>query len=580
MFLSKIKLIKSPITAFLCLTIYLSSGQEMPAVGYFRSPLSIPVVCSGSFGEIRADHFHSGLDYKTQGMEGLPVYAVAEGYVSRIKISPTGYGNAIYITHPNGYVSVYAHLKEFNNTIEYYAMQEQYKSESFAIDYYPDSSLIKVKKGEIIGFSGNSGKSFGAHLHFELREEKSEKPVNPLLYGLKLKDNISPVIKGVKIYPVGSNSSINNSQEPLSLPVYKSGTTYYVDKTKKITINGNISFGIEAYDLSDDASNKKGVYSTEVYVDSICFFSVILDKIDFSENRSINDLVDYSEEVKNNKKIMQTKKAANNTLGCYKIIKNNGIVNFDNDSMHTISFVLRDEKFNTSKLNLTIYCEKNMVNGSNKPESTCVDMINSDKKKRIEKDGIILDFPVNAVFDSVCFYYITESKLYNSISPVYSIMDESVPVLNAYIISIKPDSIAEKDINKAVVVRINKKNEKRSLGGEWSNGYVSATSLEFGRYTIMIDTVPPFISPLNIVEKKNMGQEDAIIFRISDNLSGIAKYRGSINGKWVLMEYDEKKNLLKYNFGNNKTTKGSNFLKLEVEDLKDNTTIYTVEFFR
>ncbi len=575
------RIYKSLIVGLFCLSTILSSGQTMATDNYFRSPLSIPIISSGSFGEIRSDHFHSGIDYKTQGTEGISVYAVADGFVSRIKISPSGYGNALYITHPNGYVSVYAHLKNFNNSIDYYAKQEQYKIESFAIDLAPDSNKLKVKKGDLIAFSGNSGRSFGAHLHFELREELSENPINPYLNGFKIKDNTPPVVKSIKIYPIGEGSSVNNSIEPFTLEVFGTGNKYSINKSSNITVFGNIAFGIEAYDLAEGATNNKGIYSIELLVDSISYFSLKLDKMDFNENRYINDLIDYKEFVKNKKKVIQSKKAINNNLNnLYNIIKNNGIIKFDDNKTHTITYILKDEKQNTSKLSFKIDCSYKTNVQEYKNNNLFTDTIYCYKPKRIEKENIILDFPINSIFDSLFFNFSqANSPLYNT-SPIYNIHDSYTPILNAYTISIKIDSLSIKNYEKSVIVKINEKNEKKPIISKWENGYVNAKSFEFGSFTVLIDSIPPIIKPINISNNKNMLEEEAIIIKITDNLSGIATYKGTINGKWVLMEYDEKKNLLKYYFNNNKTKKGDNILELQVKDQKNNQSTYKVVFIK
>jgi len=565
---------------FIIVSTDIAGGQELVSGNYFRSPLSIPVLTSGSFGEIRANHLHSGIDYKTQGSEGWAVHAVADGYVSRIKISSGGYGNALYITHPNGYVSVYAHLKEFNNYIEYFAKQEQYKKESFAIDFIIDSNIIKVKKGEIIGFSGNSGRSFGAHLHFELREEKTEKPVNPLLYGFYVKDHMAPVIKTLKIYPVGKGSMVNGSAEPLTIAVKGQGKNHTLIPALSIAVKGKIAFGIEAYDLADGVSNKKGVYSTELFIDSICCFHLQMDKYDFKEARYINDMIDYKEYVTDKKKIIQTRKSSNNLLSCYKIIKNNGVYAFDDQKKHLVQFILKDEKHNTSKLSFTVESIGQQDNNALMPDINCKDKIYCNLQKTIITNEMILDFPVNAIFDSICLSYSTEEQYQYGSFPVYYLHNIYTPLLQAITIMLKADSLSRYQREKAVIIRINDKNELFSLGGTWEKGFVKASSFEFGKFTILIDTVPPLIKAVNISENKNMAYETAILLKISDNLSGIGYYRGTINGKWVLMEFDEKNKLLKYHFSENKTVKGKNTLELETGDNKGNISIYKVNFIR
>ena len=159
--------------------ISVSMAQNSYPQDYFQSPLEIPLILSGTFAELRSNHFHSGLDIKTQQQSGLKVMAAASGFVSRIKVSHFGYGKALYITHPNGYTTVYAHLQNFNPEIDAYIKHRQYKNESYEIELFPKAGELLVNNGDIVAYSGNTGGSGGPHLHFEIRN-KQEHPMNPM----------------------------------------------------------------------------------------------------------------------------------------------------------------------------------------------------------------------------------------------------------------------------------------------------------------------------------------------------------------------------------------------------------------
>ncbi|MCD4747701.1 MAG: M23 family metallopeptidase [Bacteroidales bacterium] len=553
-------------------------GQKNYPENYFRSPVDISVNLSGTFGELRNNHFHSGIDIKTEGIEGKNIYAVADGYVSRVKVSPNGFGKALYMTHPNGYVSVYAHLKQFNNAIDEYVKNEQYKRESFAINIYPDKNKLIVKKSDIIGLSGNSGSSAGPHLHYELRDEATQKPINPLLFGIKVNDNTRPKIRLLKIYPVDNYSRINNSNQPKKITVKGYGLNHYLNTKNRISISGKVFFGIETYDLFNDAMNKNGVYSIELFLDSTLLYSHILNTFSFDETRYINSLIDYREYSKNKRRLQKTYIASNNKLSIYKKVLNNGIINFQKDSIYTITYIIKDIKGNTSKLSFQI----NSIKPS-KSEIPMKDTLRNDqhifsyKNDNIFKtENIILKVPANALYDSLLFEYKVSDPVKNSFSKVYNIHNKYTPLHTWCNLSIEPDSIPGFLTNKAIIVNIDNKYELISVGGEWKDGYVTTKIRNFGKYVIMIDTIAPEIKALNIYNNKNISKQKTIRIKIKDELSGIESYRGTISNKWILMEYDAKNDLLVYNI-DDKMSKGKNSFKLVVKDKKNNISQYKVD---
>ena len=276
---------------FLCSAVF--AQMEYPK-DYFRSPLDIPMQLSGNFGELRPNHFHAGFDLRTQQKEGLKVYAVADGYVSRIKISTFGNGKAIYINHPNGFTSVYGHLKTANGEIENYIKKTHYKEQSFEIEMFFKPDELIVKKGEIIAFSGNTGASEGPHLHFEFRDSKTEFIINPMLFGYDkfTKDTKKPIVSGVYVYPLDSKTTVNHSKRPLLLNVslQKDGT-YLSDN---VVANGTIGFGISAYDSDDVSFNNNGVYKVQSFYNGKPNFGYEFNTFSFDEMRYINALIDYS----------------------------------------------------------------------------------------------------------------------------------------------------------------------------------------------------------------------------------------------------------------------------------------------
>ncbi|MDR0815735.1 MAG: M23 family metallopeptidase, partial [Bacteroidales bacterium] len=276
----------------LCLTTFRLSGQALKDT-VFHHPLDLPVALAATFGELRPNHFHAGIDYRTQGAIGHKIRAAEAGYVSRVSMAPSGYGKALYITHPNGYTTVYGHLDSFYQEVAEWVKQIQYQRERFQVDLYPDSSQFRVKRGQVIAISGNTGGSSGPHLHFEVRDTQTEDIVNPLMFGLGVKDRVAPVIRKIAIFPIGDSSTVNGSHDKLVLPVEKQGRNYKIQGNKKLNIQGEVAFGIEAYDQVSGTENKCGIYALRLYIDSAIWFSQSMDRFAFAASRYINSLIDY-----------------------------------------------------------------------------------------------------------------------------------------------------------------------------------------------------------------------------------------------------------------------------------------------
>ena len=310
------------LSLFFLFTLILNAQSKYPQ-DYFRSPLDITTVLSGTFAELRSNHFHAGLDIKTKGREGLNVYAAAAGYVSRIKIAHFGYGKAVYITHPNGYTTVYAHLQSLSPILESYIKKLQYKNESFEVQVFPEPLDLPITKGELIALSGNTGSSGGPHLHFEIRDNQ-ERPINPMLFGLTTKDTKKPNIKSFYAYPLNDTSHVNgfNTKQKLRLIGLKNGDF----KISDIKAYGQIGFGVESTDRHDLAGNNNGVFKIESYLNGDQNFEVNFERVSFDESKHINRFIDYSHFKEKKKRIQKIFRDTNNPLRIFSNQVNNGIL--------------------------------------------------------------------------------------------------------------------------------------------------------------------------------------------------------------------------------------------------------------
>jgi len=535
----------------------------------YINPLDFRLLLSGTFGELRGNHFHAGIDFKTKGVEGQNIYAIADGYVSRIKVSSYGYGKALYIDHPDGRTSVYAHLLKFSEKIDTIVKKEHYKRQKFEINFFPKPNSIKVRQGEIIALSGNSGSSQGAHLHFEIRDTKTEHPLDPLDFGFKVKDDISPILKELKVF------DINNHKLSSSYKIKKLKNTYYVNDT--IYANEKIGLGIYTYDQSNDAYNKNGVNSIKVFLDSILIYHFKLDKLDFSKNKYINAHIDYEEKVLSRKKFHKCFKLPNNSLKNYKTIVNNGYIKLNDNISHQIKIEVYDSYENKSELSFILKKAltefEDSLNISDQKESKTFYWYNENK---FSNNNFKISINKNYLYETIDFNFQEKDSIDGVFGKVYQCHYETVPLHKPAKISIRTN-IPEELKNKVYIAKV-KDNKFRFFGNNWENNFLTAKISEFGDFSIAADTVMPKITGVNIFPGKKLNGQKTIKCLIEDKESGIKKYEAKLNDKWILMEYDHKRKLLKYDF-NEIIQNGENKFILEVEDMLGNIKKYAAKFY-
>lgn len=564
------------LAAVFLLPLSLLAQNEYPG-DYFRSPVDFRILLSGTFGELRGGHFHSGMDIKTGGVQGKNIYAVAEGYVSRIKVSATGFGKTLYITHPNGYVSVYAHLSRFNKTIAKFVKAKHYEKESFEMDLYPGKGQFKVKKGEVIAYSGNSGGSNGPHLHFEMRLEKTQTPVNPLLFGFEVKDYIRPEINWLKVIPVGPGSTVDGQPGPKVFRVDGWGEKHRVQDHDTIRVCGPFALAVNTFDKLNDASNKNGVYAVELFADGRLQYSHDLEKFDFSETRYINSFIDYAEYVENKRRYQRTEIDPNNKLSIYREVLNRGVLYFDDDSLHHLEYVIRDFAGNISRLPIIIRTSP-FTDPAGMPPPEGARYFGTEGVNSFDAEGISLSLPGECLYRETWFACESRPRPRDAYARVHIVHDEHVPLHRYFSLTITPDSLpAETD--KLFIARISDEGEYIYSGGEWENGSLRASVRSFGEYTIVADSIPPVIKSVNIASGRIKKDRETVKVKISDERSGIAKYRGTLNGSWVLMEYDPKRNLLIYEI-DQRLRKGENSFRVEVEDGLGNKAVFIKTLIR
>jgi len=546
--------------------------------GKFHPPLDIPLYLSGNFGELRSDHFHSGIDFKTQGVIGKSVLSVDEGYISRIKIQTLGYGNSIYITHPGGITSVYGHLDCFNDSISKYVKAYQYQKMTHTLDIYPDKDLFRVNRGEVIAFSGNTGSSGGPHLHFELRGSTSQHPLNPLLYGFDVKDNIPPQLFNLYIYPI-EQTSAGQYAEPKVISLRKSDSSYILDTNDTITLKGEIGFGLEAFDLLNDASNRCGIYSIELFLNEAAVYLFRIDEFSFSESSYINAHADYRARVEKDRRVHLLYRKPNNRLSLYHLLVSDGLIRFNAGETSKVDIRVKDAYGNTSN---AIF----FVKGSapemmqQKIDSASNRVFKWSTPNYYENSHISLAIPANSLYDDFMFNYARTDAGYQSFYPfTHFIGDSFTPLHKTAMLSVSGELIPEQIRNKTTIASINGGNKISTLFSTWNGETISARINKLGRYTLVLDTIAPIIIPLNIKTGSDMTSQTSILFKVTDNLTGISEYKGLIDNNWVLFEYDPKNELILYSFDHQRLQPGMEHeLELTIKDAVGNQKIYKTTF--
>ncbi|MBT2563498.1 M23 family metallopeptidase [Pedobacter sp. ISL-68] len=537
----------------------------------FRQPLDIsPPALAGSFGEIRGNHFHSGIDFRTNQREGYPVYAVADGYISRLRVQNSGFGQALYINHPNGFTTVYGHLQRFAPKIATIVKNLEYEKKSFEIDEFPDATLIPVHKGEIIAWSGNRGSSGGPHLHFEIRDTRTEETINSQFFGIVIPDNIPPVIHGLYVYRL-NGKTFNESTPKQAIGI--SGANGSYKTTAPISLTGEVGFGLVVTDRHNGLSGTNGVYSIQLEVDGKKVYTSALERFAFEDSKAINSHIDYPTYLNTKRSIQKSFVEPGNPLKIYSGLVNSGRINFNDGASHQLRYIITDSKGNSSVLPFTVNAGTAPIAAPVIPPGIIYPY---NKVNEFNTDDIKVVFPVGTLYSNLNFTYKKLPKpTGNAWSAVHQIHNKYTPLHIGFDISIKADNLPENLRSKALIVNSN----GTSQGGFFESDYVKATPKNFGSFYIAIDTLAPRIVPVNIAEGKNMAGLSKIFFRISDNLSGIKSFNGYIDGKWALMEFDTKTATLWHSF-DERTTSGKHILELVVVDMKENTRKYTVTFFK
>jgi len=532
--------------------------------GYFANPLHIPMSLSANFGELRPNHWHMGLDIRTDKKENYPVFASADGYVAHIGIRPQSFGRFIIINHPNGFSTLYAHLNEFYPELEKYVREKQTEKESWAIEIDFTEKDFKVKKGNEIAKSGNTGGSQGPHLHFEIRETKSDRSLNPLLFGMPLQDDVAPTLLKLAMY---DRSISTYEQTPKILPLKKTDSGYIIPKIPVLKTGfKKLSFAIQAVDKFTGSQNGNGIYTARIFKDEQPIAEFILDEIDYSESEYINAQIDYRYYKAGKGYFQHISPLPGREERIYHLYNEDGLIHLDDTLQHTITIQVGDANENFSSTSFLIqFADGIAINGvAQKSNNFIPGNVNV-----IEKTGFEAYLPERCIYDTIQpVYNNSSSTLPNAVSELHQLNDNSYPVHEEMTIRIKPTIQVKKEWYDKIVIQRNAGNA--ILKPVWQGEWLSAKTGAFGTFIALVDLTPPQLNNIGKGDTVNLSPASRIVFTPTDN-SGIKSFHAELDGKWLMFTNDKARSWI-YKF-DEQCPYGVHELKVRVEDIVGNVTV-------
>ena len=502
----------------------------------YRNPVTITPALSGNFGELRNNHFHAGVDFKTQQVVDKPIVAIEEGYVSRISVSPGGYGLALYIDHPStGHTSVYGHLNSFSAKIAAYVLEKQYEQESYSVNLYPPRELLPVKRGEQIALSGNSGSSGGPHLHFEIRDTPTQDPLDALEYLARLPDTQKPDLRGVAFYPAADKGVVNGSSTPLRLNISKDKAGNPIAPGKTIHAWGRIGVGVKAYDRMNGQANIYGVKHIRLYVDGTQVFSSSLDRFSFADGRMFNSFIDFEDWRERGSFYMKSFIEPGNRLSLYEAV-NGGYVDINEERDYRFRYELEDQQGNRLTYTFTVHGRRQSI-----PEKRhCDHYMAWNFENTFLNLGFSLSIAAGNLYSDICYSH-QSIKSGSYYSQVHQVNDKPVPLHHHAKMWIRLSSDTLVNKRHYGIVSISDQGKESWLGGEYTQGGLTVNIRELGgRYAISSDNTAPTIMA---VGAESWARQQTIRIRLSDDKSGIASFRGEINGMFLLFTHDVKSSI-------------------------------------
>ena len=563
-------MVKVFILFFFLVIQFVVSAQSGPVYpkGYFRNPVGIPLDLSANFGELRSNHWHMGLDIRTQAKENLPVYAAAQGYIAKIGIRSQSFGRFIIINHPNGLSTLYGHLNDFYPELEAWVREQQNAQESWAVELDIPKEKFPVSKGTFIAYSGNTGGSQGPHVHFEIIDTKSSKRLNPLLFGFPIADNVPPALIKLAVY---DRSRSVYDQSPRFYPLKNTDSGYIIPKLPVIETGlSRISFALQAYDRLSGSTNPNGIYSATLYLDEQPQVSFILDSVDYDETAYMNAHVDYKLRANGGGWLQHLSAMPGDAGSVYKKINGDGVLQLADTSLHAVRVVVSDAYGNQSSLHFQLKYNDSLARPIYRQPDALYFVPRG--QTQLSKPDFQLSMSERGLYDTVKAYYSRGTNVIpaNALSPVHQVNDADVPVHAPFSIRIKPYRTAPAGTEGKLIIQRTYRSGRTVKKATWDNDWLKAEFDDFGYFQAFFDTIPPELDELGKGDTINLSAATRIVFSPSDNFGVLRNFRAELNGQWLRFTNDKSRNWI-YIF-DERCPYGVHELKVSVEDLVGNRT--------
>ena len=550
------------LTISLVLVSLWTAAQHNPyPQGYFRHPLNIKMELVSNFGELRTNHWHMGLDIRTQQRENLPVYASADGYIAEISVSAGGFGRALYINHPNGHTTLYAHLNNFEPQLHQWVIEQQYAQQSWATRLTLPPHLFPVKKGDLIAYSGNTGGSAGPHVHFEIRDTETTKCLNPLLFRFPIPDAVPPQLVRLGLY---DRTKSTYAQSPQVMALKKVGAHYIPASGSLLKVSADkISFALGAVDRFTGVANPNGIYSARIELDGVLQSEFILDSIDYNETRYMNAHIDYRYKAAGGPYLQHLSRLPGDTTGVYTRTSSDGVLKLNDTEVHDVVITVQDAAFNTSRLQFKV-----QYNGAQKNYVPAENQLVPGEVSVFERDGFELYTTEYSVYDTVPVMF-KETPSPTAASPLYTFASHHYPVQDSVTVRIKVGAVAPEHRDR-IVIRNVAGTRITVTKAAWNQGWATAKFRQLGTFQAFVDNTPPVINAPGTGSVIDLSRATRLVFTPTDNFKELKNFRAELDGQWLLFTNDKGRSHI-YRF-DNYFTPGTHTLNVSVEDEAGNVT--------